>query len=139
MRLLVFGFTVALLAACSSPKPAADNTQTATEVTTTAPAATSAETYAGEWTVTVRDTPAGTVTGTMVLEEGAEGLTGKFVSNGRETALRTVTSTDTGLKVEFYSSEYQTDVNFDLRGEAGADELTGTALGSYGVVATRKM
>ncbi|NJB87559.1 hypothetical protein GGR26_003343 [Lewinella marina] len=132
MRKLFFALVVVTLAACSSPRTAADST--------TPPAAeVEAPTYAGEWDVVVRDTPAGTVTGSMILEGGPDGLSGKFLSNGRETTLRSVEPTEGGLKILFYSSEYMTDVYLNLNGEPSDDELTGTALDSYAVVATRKM
>ncbi|THH35006.1 hypothetical protein [Neolewinella litorea] len=132
MRPLIFGFLLLAAAACTSPQATSTTAPPPAEVTT--PAAS----YAGEWQVTVKDTPAGTVTGTMILEGDPGSLSGKFVSNGRETQLRSVEETADGLKIEFYSSEYQTDVDFALRGEASAEELTGMALSTYGVVATRK-
>lgn len=131
-RLLLFSLVLAL-ASCGTPKV------TAPSPTVTAPAPTAAASYAGEWTVTVSGTPAGNVTGQMMLAETADGLSGSFSAGGTSTDLRSVTRTDDGLTITFYSSEYQTDVDLKLTGAPDADTLTGKALGTYGVTATRKM
>ena len=131
-RLLILSFVFAL-ASCGTPKV------TAPSPTVTAPAPAAAASYAGQWTVTVNDTPAGTVTGQMTLTETADGLSGSFTAGGATTDLRSVTRTDDGLTITFYSSEYQTDVDLKLKGTPDADTLTGQALGTYSVTAAREM
>ncbi len=97
-----------------------------------------AMTYVGEYDVTVSDTPAGTVTGTLMITEVDGDLTGSFVAGGSSTELQSVSTTDDGLRINFYSAQYQTDVNMNLKGAPGAATLSGTTLGSYRTVATRK-
>lgn len=97
------------------------------------------ETYAGDYDVTVSDTPGGTVTGSLMLMEGGGELSGNFVSGGSTMELKSVSKTDDGLRISFYSTEYQTDVTMNLKGAPGADVLSGMTLGSYATVAKRKM
>ena len=133
MRFLIFSLSILCAVGCSTP-----NTATSTSSAETTGVSESAATYAGEWDVTVSDTPAGTVTGTIMLMEGEDGLTGKFSSGGSETDLRSVRATEEGLSITFYSSQYQTDVDMKLTGQPTDDTLTGTTLGSYRTEAVRK-
>lgn len=130
--LLLFAF------GCSTPAETAGTSSTMAPATAAEPAAT-AQTYAGDWDVKVSDTPSGTVTGMLSLVENAEGLSGEFTAGGQTTKLRSVAKTDDGLVIQFYSSEYQTDIDIRLKGEADAPTLTGSTLGTYATVATRKM
>lgn len=133
MRYLIFAALLLVALGCSTPQA------TATSPTATAPAAAPDKTYADVWEVTVSNTPMGTVNGEMTLEEGPDGMTGSFTAGGKSTELRNVERTDEGLLIEFYSSEYQTDVDIRLSGAPDADTLEGTSLNSYKTVATRKM
>ena len=116
---------------------------TAPTVTSTAPAPapteTMAETYAGDWDVTVSDTPAGTVKGILTITDSGDGMSGSFSSQGKSTDLRSVERTDAGLLIKFYSDEYQTDIDIRLNGGPGEETLSGSTLGSFETVATRKM
>ena len=132
MRIFSFLCCLLLAAACSTPTVA---TPPATETT----AADALPTYAGDWEVTVMDTPAGTVKGAMTLTEEAEGLDGTFEVGGNDVDLKSVERTSDGLLITFYSSEYNMDIDLRLKGSPADEQLTGTALGTYMAVATRKM
>ena len=122
-----------LAGACSTPTVA---TPPATETAV----AEALPTYAGDWEVTVMDTPAGTVKGAMTLTEGAKGmLDGTFEVGGNDVDLKSVERTSDGLLITFYSSEYNMDIDLRLKGNPTDEQLTGTALGTYMAVATRKM
>ena len=95
--------------------------------------------YAGEYDITVSDTPAGTVSGTLMLMQEGDDMSGSFMSGGNTTELKSVTKTADGVRISFYSTEYQTDVDMNLKGAPGADELSGMTLGSYKTVAKRKL
>ncbi|MBB4081039.1 hypothetical protein GGR28_003680 [Lewinella aquimaris] len=135
MRYAYIFLALLLVAGCSTP--AAVSGTTAPAANSPAPAAPQA-TYAGEWEVTVSDTPGGTVTGLLSLEEGAEGMTGSFVSGGTTTQLSSVEPSEDGLRIEFYSSEYQTDVYMQFEGGPEATTLSGKTLSTYDTRATRK-
>ena len=134
MRYLLY--LLPLLVACSTPRATTEAT-TAPGVETTAPA-TAPASFAGTWSVTVSNTPVGTVTGDMMLTEGPDGLTGTFSAGSGEAELSSVTTTDEGLQVVFYSSEYQMDVDIRLNGSPDDDTLEGSTLSSYKTTATRK-
>lgn len=121
-----------MVAACATPR-------TAPVPETPAAPATAQASYAGDWDLTVMDTPAGTVKGILTLTETADDALGGTINvNGSDVNLRSVERTADGLLITFYSSDYQTDIDFRLKGEPSADELTGTALNTYMTVATRK-
>ena len=124
MRLLLPLLTVLLLAACGTTR------------TTTGPAEKS---FADTWAVTVLNTPLGTVTGDLIIEDGEDGvMTGRFISQGNNFELRGLERTDTGLKTSFYYTDYQTDVDIVLTGTPDADQLTGITMGEYVTTAQRK-
>ena len=132
MRILSFLCCLCLAAACATPTVA---TPPAAEV----PAPAETLTFAGDWDVSVMDTPAGTVKGTMTLTDGAEGLGGTFKVGANDVDLKSVERTSDGLLITFYSSEYNMDVDLRLQGGPADKQLIGTALGSYRTVATRRM
>ncbi|CAH1001927.1 hypothetical protein LEM8419_02841 [Neolewinella maritima] len=136
MYRILLALSLLLIVACSTPRASGGQTSIASP-TPTAPAA-PAPSYAGEWEVTVKDTPGGTVTGTLMLTETADGLTGAFVAGEQETELRTVTAADGVLRLSFYSAEYQTDVDMRLNGAADATTLEGSTMGQFATTATRK-
>lgn len=134
MRILFTLAVLSLALGCSTPRTNT-TTNAPTEVATPAPA----PTFAGDWEVTVEDTPAGTVNGTLSLMEDNGEWSGTFASGGSTIDMETVRRTDDGLMVQFYSSEYQTDVTINLRGEPGDEMLEGDTLGMYTTTARRKM
>ena len=131
-------FCLLLTVSCSTSKTPATPAGTAPSTTSAAPAAAPAASYAGDWEVTVKNTPGGTVTGTMTLTETAEGLAGSFKVGDQETELRSVSATEDGLRLSFYSAEYQTDVDMRLKGAPDADTLEGSTLSQFPTTATRK-
>lgn len=106
--------------------------------TVTASPASPPPSYAGLYDLTVQNTPGGTVTGTLTLLEDEEGLSGTLSASGATTDLRTVTQTEDGITITFYSREYQTDVTMRLTGAPGAATLEGRTLGEYPTTAVRK-
>ncbi|MCP9235944.1 hypothetical protein [Lewinella sp. JB7] len=134
MRYTLILFALLMMGCSSTRTTAAPPPVVAETLTPPTPQAT----YAGDWEVTISDTPGGTVTGTLTLSETEEGLAGAFVAGGSTTTLRSVKATDEGMRIEFYSSEYQTDVYIQLEGGPEADVLTGKTLSTYDTRATRK-
>lgn len=96
------------------------------------------DTYAGKYAVTVSNTPAGTIEGELVLNEVADGLAGSFVAGDNTVELESVTTTDEGIRITFYSSEYQMDVVMTLNGDPGDTTLEGMTLGNYPTKAERR-
>ncbi len=136
ITLFLLGFLLTTLMACT-PRVATDTAFPSVLPETKTPA-NPQTTYAGSYDVTVSGTPAGTVSGLLLLTEVEGTLAGSFVSGGSTTALQSVSTTEDGLRISFYSSQYQTDVDMKLQGTPGAEVLTGMTLGSYKTVATRK-
>lgn len=130
-RFLLFCLALTLTVGCSTP--AASGTATSTDLSPAAPPSS----YAGTWDLSVQNTPAGNITGTLTLTETADGLSGTLSAGGTTTELGSVTQTDTGLSISFYSTDYQTDVTMRLDGAADADTLEGRTLGEYPTTATR--
>ncbi|WP_116106383.1 hypothetical protein [Lewinella sp. IMCC34191] len=133
MRYLPILFCCLLTAACSTPRTATSPPEEMVEPDL------GNTTYAGDWDITVMDTPGGTVKGVLSLTGSGDELDGTINVNGSSVDLSSVERTDDGLMIEFYSTEYQTTVDLKLKGQPSADELTGTALNTYMTVATRKM
>lgn len=132
MRYLFPALLVLLLASCgSAPKPAA----TATEMA--APASPAAS-YAGNWAVTVKDTPMGTATGTMKLTETDGKLAGVFVTaDGKSLPLKSVSPTADGLMTSFYFPQYDVDVDVKLKGKPTDAVLVGRSMGQFDTTAKR--
>jgi hypothetical protein len=132
-RTLLF-LSLLFTVACSTTR--SSSTGTESSPTTSAPAP--APSYAGDWDITIKDTPAGTFTGVLSIAESADGLTGTLNTGGDSIDLSTVKRTEDGVMVEFYSPDYQMDIDIRLKGDPDAPSLTGTTLGDYMTVATRK-
>ena len=132
MRYALLLFLPLFWTACSTPRAVTEPTVTETEVVA------EDASYAGSWELKVMDTPAGTVNATLMLSETADGLDGSLMMDGSEIDLRSVNTTDDGLVINFYSPQYQTDVDVRLKGMPSDEQLTGMALSTYMAVATRK-
>ena len=63
--------------------------------------------FVGDWEVTIKDTPMGTISVVLMLERGEDGkLVGKFVdSSGNETNMNDITESENSLTLSF-TSEY---------------------------------
>ncbi|MFT5999319.1 MAG: hypothetical protein ACI81P_001777 [Neolewinella sp.] len=137
MRNLLFLLPLALvltLASCNTAAKAA----TAKAEMAEKEMAEKAPSYAGAWSVTVEDTPLGTTTGKMMLEEGDAGLKGTYVtSDGKSLPLRSIKATAEGISASFYLPEYDIDVDIVLKGKPTDAILVGTSLGEYSTTAKR--
>ena len=131
--LSLFAILVTLMmASCSTSKPAV--TATATEVAATS----TSGSYAGDWMVTVEDTPLGTTTGTMKLTESAGELSGVFVTDaGSILKLKKITTTDSGMSTSFYFPDYDVDVDVQLKGKPTDAMLIGQSMGQFRTTAKR--
>lgn len=62
--------------------------------------------FVGDWEVTIKDTPMGTITVLLTLERVDGKLVGKFVdSSGKETKMNDITESENSLTLNF-TSEY---------------------------------
>ena len=94
--------------------------------------------YAGTWSVTVEDTPLGTQTGKMILEEGDSGLKGTYITpDGKSLPLQNIKTTAEGMSASFYMADYDIDVDVVLKGKPTDAILVGTSLGEYSTTAKR--
>jgi hypothetical protein len=134
MYRLTFALLTVLAIGCSTPTA----TSPSGSDSPTAPAPAPAASYAGDWDLTIRNTPVGTFTGVLSITETDDGLSGTLTSSGQTIDMRSVEQTDDGMRVEFYSTDYQMDIDIRLTGDPGDVSLTGTTLGDYTTVATRK-
>ena len=92
MRTLFYLLPLALVLTLASCNTAAKATTAKAEMAEKKMAE-KAPSYAGTWSVTVEDTPLGTTTGKLILEEGENGLKGTFVTSLLVRFLKTPPST----------------------------------------------
>lgn len=121
MRILIpllCSFALTLASCASAPKVAAPS-------------------FVGDWEVVVKNTPLGTIPGTLSINTAEDGFTGTFNSQGSSFRLKSVTATDAGLQVMFYFPDQDMDVDMDLRGTPTENTLTGQTLGQFMTTATR--
>lgn len=92
--------------------------------------------FAGQWHVTVKDTPNGTVNVRLSLERVDGKLVGKFVdaSTNRETSITQITEQENSITLYFFAEGY--DLYLTLK-EAGADSVTGSLADSFMVSGER--
>jgi len=135
MRTLLFCLLCSFILSFASCDSAA-KTMAAKEKTMATPAAPS---YAGSWSMTVEDTPLGTVTGEMKLEDIQGSLKGVFVTpDGKSLPLKSINVTPDGMSTVFYYPDYDIDVDVQLTGKPTAEMLIGQSMGEYKTTAKRK-
>lgn len=135
MRTLVFSFLCCFILSIASCDSAAKTMAAKTEMTESA----AVPSYAGVWLVTVENTPLGTVTGELKLEDISGSLKGVFVTpDGKSLPLQSVSTTEDGLTTGFYYPDYDVDVDVQLTGKPTAEMLIGQSLGEYRTTAKRK-
>lgn len=135
MRTIFFGLLCCFILSFASCDSATKTMSAKKEMTETA----AAPSYAGVWLVTVEDTPLGTVTGELKLEDIAGSLKGVFVTpDGKSLPLQSVTTTADGMTTAFYFPEYDINVDVQLTGKPTAEMLIGQSLGEYKTTAKRK-
>jgi hypothetical protein len=91
---------------------------------------------AGTWNYTVKNTPDGTLTGTMNIQQNGEGYTGNLSSNDGKVDLNNVTIEDNQLTSNFYIQG----TYLELKGAFSGDTFTGSVDAggqSFPVEATR--
>ena len=94
--------------------------------------------FVGEWEVTIKDTPMGTISVVLTLERGEDGkLVGKFVdkASGVETKMNQITEQGTGLTLSFTAEGYG-DLYLTLQ-RADDENVTGSLMDSFAVEGKR--
>jgi len=140
MRNLLYLLPLALVLTLASCNTAAKATAAKAEMAEMAEKemAEKAPSYAGTWSVTVEDTPLGTQTGKMILEDKDGGLKGTYITpDGKSLPLRGIKTTAEGISASFYMAEYDIDVDIVLKGKPTDDVLVGQSLGEYNTTAKR--
>jgi len=137
MRTLLYLLPLALVLTLASCNTAAKATAAKTEMAKKEMAE-KAPSYAGTWSVTVEDTPLGTQTGKMILEEGESGLKGTYISpDGQKLPLKNIKTTAEGMSASFYMPDYDIDVDVSLKGKPTDAVLMGMSMGQYSTTAKR--
>lgn len=135
MRTLIFPLLCCFILSFASCDSAAKTMAAKQEM----PEAAAAPSYAGIWLVTVENTPLGTVTGELKLEDIAGSLKGVFVTpEGKSLPLQSIDVTADGMTTAFYYPDYDIDVDVQLTGKPNAEMLIGQSLGEYKTTAKRK-
>jgi hypothetical protein len=138
MRNLLYLLPLALVLTLASCNTAAKATAAKADMAPKKEMAEKAPSYAGSWSVTVEDTPLGTTTGKMILEEVADGLKGTFVTaDGKSLPLQNTKTTEGGMTTSFYFADYDVDVDINLKGKPTDAVLVGTSMGEYTTTAKR--
>ncbi|WP_020570961.1 hypothetical protein [Neolewinella persica] len=138
MRNLLYLLPLALVLTLASCNTAAKATAAKSEMAPKKEMAEKAPSFAGTWSVTVEDTPLGTTTGKMILEEEDNGLKGTFVTaDGKSLPLQNIKTTESGITTSFYFADYDVDVDVNLKGKPTDAILVGTSMGEYSTTAKR--
>lgn len=138
MRNLLYLLPLALVLTLASCNTAAKATAAKAEMAEKKEMAEKAPSFAGTWSVTVEDTPLGTQTGKMILEDKEGGLKGTYITpDGKSIPLRGVKTTADGMTASFYMADYDVDVDVVLKGKPTDAVLTGTSMGQYSTTAKR--
>lgn len=92
--------------------------------------------FVGDWEVTIKDTPMGTVTVLLTLERVEGKLTGKFIdtASSMETMMNEITEGENSLTLSF-TSEYG-DLYFTLQREDD-ENVSGSLMDSFAVEGKR--
>jgi hypothetical protein len=95
-----------------------------------------ADYFVGQWDVTVKDTPNGTVNVRLSLERVDGKLMGKFVdaASGRETSITQINEQEKTITLYFFAEGY--DLYLTLN-QAGEDSLSGSLADSFSVTGQR--
>lgn len=138
MRNLLYLLPLALVLTLASCNTAAKATAAKGEMAEKKEMAEKAPSYAGTWSVTVEDTPLGTQTGKMVLEDKEDGLKGTYVTpDGKSIPLRGIKTSAEGISASFYMADYDVDVDVVLKGKPTDAVLMGMSMGQYTTTAKR--
>jgi hypothetical protein len=124
-----------LLQACSGSKAVTDSTST----TPVMEEKTMAKDPSGNWTLSIMDTPMGTVETAMRIEKDGDDYKA-FLSNGDgEVEIKDFEVDGNTMTGEFYSDEYAMTIDFKMNYMSEKDELEGMMLSSFEVKGKRKM
>ena len=95
-----------------------------------------ADYFVGQWDVTVKDTPNGTVNVRLSLERVDGKLMGKFVdaASGKETSISQINEQEKTITLYFFAEGY--DLYLTLN-QAGEDSLSGSLADSFTVTGQR--
>lgn len=105
--------------------------------TTMAQTSTAPDYFVGDWEVTIKDTPMGTISVVLTLERVDGKLAGKFVdkASGVETKMNQITEQGTGLTLSFTAEGYG-DLYLTLQ-RADDENVTGSLMDSFAVEGKR--
>ena len=93
--------------------------------------------FVGDWEVTIKDTPLGTISVVLTLERGEDGkLVGKFVdaANSTSTPMTQITEAEKSVTLYFFAEGM--DLYLTLQPE-GAKNVTGSLMDSFAVEGKR--
>ena len=92
--------------------------------------------FVGDWQVTIKDTPMGTISVMLTLERVADKLVGKFVdaANSTSTPMTQITEAENSVTLYFFAEGM--DLYLTLKPE-GAENVTGSLMDSFAVEGKR--
>ena len=104
---------------------------------TRAETTTASEYFVGDWEVTIKDTPMGTISVVLTLECGEDGkLVGKFVdaANSTSTPMSQITEAEDSVTLYFFAEGM--DLYLTLKSE-GEENVTGLLMDSFAIEGKR--
>lgn len=104
---------------------------------TRAETTTASEYFVGDWEVTIKDTPMGTISVVLTLERGEDGkLVGKFVdaANSTSTPMSQITEAEDSVTLYFFAEGM--DLYLTLKSE-GEENVTGLLMDSFAIEGKR--
>jgi hypothetical protein len=93
--------------------------------------------FVGEWEVTIKDTPMGTISVVLTLERGEDGkLVGKFVdaANSTSTPMTQITESEDSITLYFFAEGMDLYLNLKPEGE---ENVSGTLMDSFAIEGKR--
>ena len=93
--------------------------------------------FVGEWEVTIKDTPMGTISVVLTLERGEDGkLVGKFVdaANSTSTPMTQITEAEDSITLYFFAEGMDLYLNLNPEGE---ENVSGSLMDSFAIEGKR--
>lgn len=140
MRLLSLSLFVLILAACGTSKTATSTTAsgTAVEEKTMSTAKAAADVFLGSWNYSVNNTPAGSLTGELVVSKTDGQYSAYILDDGTRYDMKDLKIDGEQLSGKIYYPLYGGDAALRLKHNPADGTLSGMAIDTYSVTATRK-